>query len=58
MTSPALLTAAEIADLFRVSESTVYRWAREGDLPSVTVGSTIRFPRDAVERKLAPEATA
>lgn len=53
MTTPALLTATEIADLFRVSESTVYRWARDGAIRSVTVGSTVRFPRDEVERLLS-----
>lgn len=32
-----LLTAEEVADLLRVSRSTVYEWARLGLLPSVVL---------------------
>lgn len=32
-----LLTAAEVADLLRVSRSTVHEWARRGELPSVVL---------------------
>lgn len=54
MPEPQLLTAAEIAHIFRVAESTVYRWARDGAIRSVTVAGTVRFSRVEVEALLAP----
>jgi len=39
----------ELARLFDVSRSTVYRWIEEGRLPSVKIaGSTVRIEREAV----------
>lgn len=49
MPANTLLTAAEVAALFRVAESTVYRWARENEVESITVGGTVRFPADQFE---------
>ena len=44
MTDDRLLTAAEVAALFRVEKVTVGRWARSGRLPSVrTPGGQRRF---------------
>jgi len=37
-----LLTAAEVADLLRVSTMTVYRLIRRGELPAVRVGRNYR----------------
>ncbi len=45
---PALLTADEVARALRVTTSSVYRWAKDGTLTSITVGNTIRFPRAGV----------
>lgn len=42
MTTPQLLTVAEVADLFRVSSMTVYRLIRNGELPAVRVGRSYR----------------
>lgn len=40
----------EIADLLKVDLSTVYKWIKSGELPSVHVGPTAkRVPRAALE---------
>jgi len=54
---PILLTAAEVADVLRVSVSTVYRWADADVLSSITIGNARRFLRDDIERLLAGERT-
>jgi excisionase family DNA binding protein len=51
-----LLTSREVAELFRVSTETIYRWGRQGTLDPVTVGGTIRFRRTDVEALLASGA--
>ena len=38
-----LLTAVEVAALLAVPTSWVYRAAREGEIPSVTLGRYVRF---------------
>lgn len=52
MTSPALLTVAEVADLFRVSSMTVYRLIRNGELPAVRVGRSYRVREDDLQSYL------
>jgi excisionase family DNA binding protein len=37
------LTVAELAVLLRVGEDTVQRWARQRQIPSIRIGSVIRF---------------
>lgn len=49
-TTPELLTASEVSARFRVSTSTVYRWAREGQLEVVRIGKTVRYRSSDVER--------
>lgn len=50
---PALLTPAEVADLFHVDPKTVGRWAAKGRLRSVrTPGGHRRFLRSEVEAAL------
>jgi nitrogen PTS system EIIA component len=39
------LTVREVADLFRVSEKTIYRWINSGELPAYRFNSTYRFNR-------------
>lgn len=53
-----LLTAKEVADRFRVSIQTVYRWGQDGTLQRVQVGGTIRFRQDDVTNLLAASDTA
>ncbi len=43
-----LLTAAEVADLFSVSERWVRDASREGRIPTVKLGRYRRFRREAV----------
>lgn len=50
---PDLLTATEVADLLRVSRSTVSRWAQTGVLDGIRIGSMWRFRREDVEELLA-----
>lgn len=54
----ALMTAQEVADLFRVSSMTVHRWGRDGTLHPVTIGSTVRFNRIEVEALLTTDGSA
>jgi excisionase family DNA binding protein len=39
-----LLTVAEVSEELRVTQGTAYRWIREGSLPAVRVGGTVRVP--------------
>ncbi len=53
MSSPEvlrLLTAQEVAELFQVDQSHVYRLARRGAIPCVRLGSDVRFSVDALTR--------
>jgi excisionase family DNA binding protein len=45
-----LLTADQLAARWQVPKSQVYRLARDGRLPVVTVGRYYRFKLDAIER--------
>jgi len=47
-----LLTAEDVADLLRVGRSTVYEWARRGDLPCVV----LRRGRGRAVRRWEPDA--
>ena len=47
------LTAAEVADLLRVSTMTVYRLIKNGQLAAVRVGKSYRVREDDVDRYLA-----
>lgn len=44
-----LLTPAELAERWQVSKAQVYRLAREGRIPVVSVGRYYRFRIDAIE---------
>ncbi len=50
-----LLTTNDVASLLRVSESTVRRLIRRGELPATRVGGLVRVHRDAVERYAAAD---
>lgn len=54
---PRMLTAPEVAALFRVTPATVYRWAKTGKLAAITVGGTVRFREDEVRRLLDAPAS-
>jgi len=40
------LTVNEIADYFRVTRITVWRWCKRGIIPALQIGRTWRIPRD------------
>lgn len=51
-----LLTVAEVASLMRVSNMTVYRLIKAGQLAAIRVGKNYRIRNDDVDRYLAARA--
>jgi excisionase family DNA binding protein len=49
---PAYLTVAEVAEMLRVSNMTVYRLINAGSLPAVRVGKSYRLTEADVDRYL------
>ena len=47
-----LLTAREVARLLRLHEKTVRRMIREGRLPCLRIGRSVRFVVDDIDRWL------
>ena len=43
------LTVAEVAEMMRVSNMTVYRLVHSGELPAVRFGRSFRIPESAVQ---------
>lgn len=56
-TRPAYLTVAEVADMLRVSNMTVYRLINSGGLPAVRVGKSYRLTEADVDKYLAQSYT-
>jgi excisionase family DNA binding protein len=50
---PPFYTAAEVAHLFRLDESTLYRHLRAGNFPGLKVGGRYVVPREVVDRLIA-----
>ena len=50
------LTVAEVAELMRVSNMTVYRMVHAGELPAIRFGRSFRVPESAVEHLLQTAA--
>src|SRR5262245_58397653 len=53
-----LYTVEEAARLLGISASTVYRWAREGELRTVPVGGRMTVPASSLEQLLGPDNEA
>ena len=51
------VTVAEVADLLRVSNMTVYRLVQSGQLPAIRVGRSYRLREEDVDRYLAGSYT-
>ena len=43
-----MYTPAEYAAIMKVTVKTVLKWARAGDVPSVKVRGSVRFPASAI----------
>ena len=55
---PRYVTVAEVADLLRVSNMTVYRLVQAGQLPAVRVGRSYRIREEDIDGFLAGQFTA
>jgi excisionase family DNA binding protein len=50
---PQLLTVVEVAATLKVSERTLYRWIKWGELPVRRLGRSIRIDRKELDRFVA-----
>lgn len=50
--SNGLLTVRELAQYLDLAEVTIYRWAREGYIPSIRMGRAWRFRVDEINKWL------
>ena len=48
----SLMTVEEVAKYLRVEESTVYTWAREGEIPAIKVGHFWRLKKQDIDEWL------
>lgn len=46
---PTIMTVREVAGYLRMHEMTIYRMARQGDIPAYKVGNRWRFNRTRLE---------
>ena len=51
------LTVAEVADLLRVSNMTVYRLIKAGELPAARIGKSFRVREDDIDAYLEERFT-
>jgi excisionase family DNA binding protein len=51
--SSQFMTTAEVAQLLRVNQSTIYRLLRQRQIPALRIGSDYRFDKDAIEKWMA-----
>jgi excisionase family DNA binding protein len=58
VTAPLAYSARQVAAALGVSEWTVYRQAKAGQLPSLLIGRRRVFPRVAIDAWLAERAAA
>jgi excisionase family DNA binding protein len=42
------LTVSEVADVLQMSKTSIYKYAEAGKLPSVKIGSNLRFTEDQI----------
>jgi len=54
---PGLLTVAEVAGMLRVSEMTIYRLIKAGELRALKIGKSYRLREDDVDAFLAARYT-
>ena len=49
---PTIMTVSELADYLRLHEQTIYKMAKEGNLPGSRVGNRWRFEKDQIDKWL------
>lgn len=49
---PEMLLVGEVARRLRLSTRTVYRLVKEGTLPSVKIGHSLRIPAKELDRRM------
>jgi excisionase family DNA binding protein len=47
-----LLTAKELAQFLKLSESTIYKLASNGEIPGLKIGDSWRFEQQDIERMI------
>jgi excisionase family DNA binding protein len=47
-----LITAKELAQFLKLSESTVYKLAGQGEIPGLKIGDSWRFDQQDIERMI------
>lgn len=57
MSRAPFLTVGEVAGILRVSNMTVYRLIKTGDLPAVRVGRSFRVREDDIDQYLSERYT-
>ena len=45
---PLLLTVGEMASVLRIGRNSAYQLVKDGNIPSIHVGRSIRIPRNAL----------
>jgi excisionase family DNA binding protein len=50
-----LLNTKELAEYLKLTEVTIYKYAKEGKIPGVKVGSRWRFDKDRIDELLRRE---
>ncbi|MEA3369480.1 MAG: helix-turn-helix domain-containing protein [Candidatus Ratteibacteria bacterium] len=51
-----LMTTKELAEYMQLNPLTVYKKVKEGDIPCVRVGRSIRFKKEQIDKWLEKEA--
>jgi excisionase family DNA binding protein len=51
----ATFNLPEVAQMLGCSRSSVYRWASEGEIPTIRIGRRVLVPREALEQLLGGE---
>jgi excisionase family DNA binding protein len=46
---PQVLTTQEVAQYLRLTEATIYKLAKSGEIPAARVGRTWRFRKDLID---------
>ncbi len=56
MADDDILTVKEICDLLQVHPATLYKWIREGKIPSFRIASEWRFRKDVIRQWMAEKS--